>query len=96
MVIYGSPVEYFLHIYQVVILAQISSTFSIITSTLMQVLALYYNIIHRRRNRGGHGGQGPTRFQKMNFGPHSFGEVRGIVFSDLYGWKMQKFMQNYC
>ena len=58
----------------------------------------YYNYTqyHRRRNRGGHGGHGPPRFQKMNFGPHSFGEVRGIVFSDLYGWKMQKCMQNYC
>ena len=37
---------------------------------------------------GGHGGQGPPRFQKMIFGPHSFGEVREIVFSDLYNAKM--------
>ena len=41
--------------------------------------------------KGGHGPQ----ISKMNFGPHSFGKVGGIVFSDLYGWKMQKCMQNY-
>ena len=68
-------------------------------STLQSVISRYvymYRVYHRRRNRGGHGGHGPHRFQKMNFGPHSFGEVRGIVFNDLYGWKMQKYMQNHC
>ena len=39
-------------------------------------------LLHRRRNQGGHG---PPDL-KMSFGPYSFGKVKGIVLSDLYGW----------
>ena len=39
---------------------------------------------------GGTRGPWPPRFQKMNFGPHSFGKVRGIACNDLYGMENAK------